>query len=495
MSIKRHFILAAGGTGGHMVPAHALARELGARGHKVSLITDERGKRIPGLFGDIEVHVMPAGRVSGGPLGWLKAWMGIRAGRAMARRLYDNVEPTAVVGFGGYPSYPAVLAAFDVGIKTAVHEQNAVLGRVNRLLSRRVDAIATAYAKVERLSAGCAKKVHLVGNPVREEVLAMAANAIRCIDERGPINILVTGGSQGATILSTVVPAGLGLLPAALRTRLRVVHQARPEDIEGARAAYANLGIHAELATYLENLPERLPRRIVIARAGASTIAELTVAGRPGDPRAPAERDGRSPDRQCTRDDRRWWRAHDRRSPFTRRDAGGRDHGAGGRSRGADRGGLACQAIRPPQCGARSGRSGRIDSCGRGADRCPPCCFPWPRRDRAAQLRQGDGSMKGVATDIGTIHFVGIGGIGMSGIAEVMHNLGYKVQGSDVAEGYVIEGLRKRGIRGLDRPRGGESGRCGGGGHFHRDQARQSRGRAALERASRSCAAPRCWPS
>jgi UDP-N-acetylglucosamine--N-acetylmuramyl-(pentapeptide) pyrophosphoryl-undecaprenol N-acetylglucosamine transferase len=208
--------------------------------------------------------------------------MGIRAGRAMARRLYDNVEPTAVVGFGGYPSYPAVLAAFDVGIKTAVHEQNAVLGRVNRLLSRRVDAIATAYAKVERLSAGCAKKVHLVGNPVREEVLAIGRERFPAIDERGPINILVTGGSQGATILSTVVPAGLGLLPAALRTRLRVVHQARPEDIEGARAAYANLGIHAELATYLENLPAVLATsHLVIARAGASTIAELTVAGRP----------------------------------------------------------------------------------------------------------------------------------------------------------------------------------------------------------------------
>jgi UDP-N-acetylglucosamine--N-acetylmuramyl-(pentapeptide) pyrophosphoryl-undecaprenol N-acetylglucosamine transferase len=282
MSIKRHFILAAGGTGGHMVPAHALARELGLRGHKVSLITDERGKRIPGLFDQIEVHVMPAGRVAGGPLGWIKAWLGIRAGRAMARRLYDQVEPTAVVGFGGYPSYPAVLAAFDAGVKTAVHEQNAVLGRVNRLLSRRVDAIATAYAKVERLSAGCAKKVHLVGNPVREEVLAIGRERFPAIAEGGPLNILVTGGSQGATILSTVVPAGLGLLPEALRARLRVVHQARPEDIDGARAAYASLGIQAELATYLENLPAVLATsHLVIARAGASTIAELTVAGRP----------------------------------------------------------------------------------------------------------------------------------------------------------------------------------------------------------------------
>ena len=282
MTIKRHFILAAGGTGGHMVPAHALARELASRGHKVALITDERGKRIPGLFDDIEVHVMPAGRVTGGPLGWFKAWLGIRAGRAMARRLYDRDEPTAVVGFGGYPSYPAVLAAFDLGIKTAVHEQNAVLGRVNRLLGGRVDAIATAYPQVERLKSGLARKVHLVGNPVREEVLAIGRERFPAIEEDGPLHILVTGGSQGATILSTVVPAGLGLLPEALRKRLRVVHQARPEDIEAARAAYAQAGIQAELATYLEDLPAVLAvSHLVIARAGASTIAELTVAGRP----------------------------------------------------------------------------------------------------------------------------------------------------------------------------------------------------------------------
>jgi UDP-N-acetylglucosamine--N-acetylmuramyl-(pentapeptide) pyrophosphoryl-undecaprenol N-acetylglucosamine transferase len=282
MTVKRHFILAAGGTGGHMVPAHALARELASRGHKVALITDERGKRIPGLFDDIEVHVMPAGRVTGGPLGWFKAWLGIRAGRAMARRLYDKDEPTAVVGFGGYPSYPAVLAAFDLGIKTAVHEQNAVLGRVNRLLGGRVDAIATAYPQVERLKSSLARKVHLVGNPVREEVLAIGRERFPAIEEGGPLHILVTGGSQGATILSTVVPAGLALLPEALRRRLRVVHQARPEDIDAARAAYGQAGIEAELATYLEDLPAVLAvSHLVIARAGASTIAELTVAGRP----------------------------------------------------------------------------------------------------------------------------------------------------------------------------------------------------------------------
>ncbi|WP_442680294.1 undecaprenyldiphospho-muramoylpentapeptide beta-N-acetylglucosaminyltransferase [Sphingomonas sp. ASY06-1R] len=282
MTIRRHFVLAAGGTGGHMVPAHALGRELARRGHRVALVTDERGKRIPGLFDGIETHVMPAGRVAGGPLGWLKAWAGIRAGRAMARRLYRDLQPTAVVGFGGYPALPALLAALDNRVATAVHEQNAVLGRVNRLLARRVDAIATAYPQVQRLNPKHAIKTFLVGNPVREEVKAIGRGRFPAYGEDMPLNLLVTGGSQGATILSSVVPAGLGLLPTEIRARLKVVQQCRPEDIAAVRAEYQRLHIVAELTTYLEDLPSVLAAsHLVIARAGASTIAELTVAGRP----------------------------------------------------------------------------------------------------------------------------------------------------------------------------------------------------------------------
>ena len=282
MSVRRHYVLAAGGTGGHMVPAHALGRELARRGHRVALITDERGKRIPGVFEDIETHVMPAGRVAGGPLGWFKAWLGIRAGREMARRLYRGFKPTAVVGFGGYPALPALLAALDCGVATAVHEQNAVLGRVNRLLAGRVDAIATAYPTVQRLKPKFLSKTHLVGNPVREEVKAIGRARFPEYGEDGPFNLLVTGGSQGATILSTVVPAGLGLLPEAVRKRLKIVQQCRPEDIDAVRASYQQLGLDAELTTYLEDLPSVLAQsHLVIARAGASTIAELTVAGRP----------------------------------------------------------------------------------------------------------------------------------------------------------------------------------------------------------------------
>jgi UDP-N-acetylglucosamine--N-acetylmuramyl-(pentapeptide) pyrophosphoryl-undecaprenol N-acetylglucosamine transferase len=280
MTVKRHFVMAAGGTGGHMVPAHALAEELMERGHTVSLITDDRGSKIPGLFKGMEVNVLPAGRLSGGIFGWLKAGRNILAGRRQAGSLYRKVKPAAVIGFGGYPALPALLAASGSGIATIIHEQNAVLGRVNRLLARKVDAIATAYPKIGRLPSNCAGKVELVGNPVRDEVLALRDKPFPGVNEK--LNILVTGGSQGATILSSVVPDGLALLSEPWRGRLRIVQQCRAEDLDRVRARYAELGIEAELATYLADMPERLATaHIVIARAGASTIAELTAAGRP----------------------------------------------------------------------------------------------------------------------------------------------------------------------------------------------------------------------
>lgn len=282
MSGARHFVLAAGGTGGHMIPAHALAEELIRRGHHVALITDERGARIPGVFDGVETHVLPAGRLSGGPVGWLRAGRAILAGRRMALDLYKQLEPAAVIGFGGYPALPALLAALKAKIPTAVHEQNAVLGRVNRLLGARVDLIATAYPDVERLKPGWLAKAHVVGNPVRDEVLALREQPFPALDAEGIFRVLVIGGSQGATVLSDVVPEGLGLLPVALRRRLQVVQQCRLDDIERVRARYAELGIPAELATYLNDMPDRLAlAHLVIARAGASTIAELTAAGRP----------------------------------------------------------------------------------------------------------------------------------------------------------------------------------------------------------------------
>lgn len=274
--------LAAGGTGGHMVPAHALAAELTARGHGVMLVTDDRGAKIPGLFKDVPTHLLPAGRLGGGPIGMLKAVRAVLAGRRAAKALYRAHQPDAVVGFGGYPAFPALLAASSCNIPTVIHEQNAVLGRVNRWVAGDATAIATAYPAVERLKPAYRRKVHLVGNPVRESVARLGTMPFPEYDDTAPLKLLITGGSQGASILGTVVPEGLGLLPQRLRNRLQLVQQCRADDIEMVRGKYAALSIPAELLTYIEDMPDRLAdAHLVIARAGASTIAELTAAGRP----------------------------------------------------------------------------------------------------------------------------------------------------------------------------------------------------------------------
>lgn len=282
MMIKRHFVLAAGGTGGHMIPAHALGAELLRRGHRVALVTDERGARFPGLFDGVQTHVIPAGRFDGGIGRWLNAGREIMQGRERSRRLYEAFQPTAVVGFGGYPALPALLAALSIKIPTVIHEQNAVIGRVNRFLARRVDVIATAYAQVDRLGSRYDDKVMLVGNPVREEIRLLRDMPYPTLLPDGIFRILVTGGSQGASVLSEVVPEGLGLLPLTFRRRMQVTQQCRPEDIDAVRARYAALGIPADLSTYIADMPARLGwSHLVIARSGASTVAELTTVGRP----------------------------------------------------------------------------------------------------------------------------------------------------------------------------------------------------------------------
>jgi UDP-N-acetylglucosamine--N-acetylmuramyl-(pentapeptide) pyrophosphoryl-undecaprenol N-acetylglucosamine transferase len=275
-------VLAAGGTGGHLIPAFALAAELHERGHHIALITDERGASIPGKPDFLTAHVLPAGRFGKNPLGWPKGVSAVLEGRAMALRLFDSFEPSAIVGFGGYPALPALLAATAVKLPSIVHEQNAVLGRVNRLLAGRVDAIATSYEKVDRLKPKHAAKVRLVGNPVRAEVLALREQDFPAFTEESLFRILVTGGSQGARVLSDVVPDGLAMLPPALRQRLQVTQQCRPEDLEAVRERYASHDIPAELGTYFEDMHERLAgAHLFIGRAGASTIAELTAVGRP----------------------------------------------------------------------------------------------------------------------------------------------------------------------------------------------------------------------
>jgi UDP-N-acetylglucosamine--N-acetylmuramyl-(pentapeptide) pyrophosphoryl-undecaprenol N-acetylglucosamine transferase len=280
--VSRHFVLAAGGTGGHLTPAFALAYELERRGHHVALITDKRGADIPGKPDFMPAHVLPAGRFGQNPLHWPKGLSAVLEGRRMALRLFESFSPSAVIGFGGYPALPALLAARAAGIPSLIHEQNAVLGRVNRLLAGRVDAIATAYPNVDRLKAKYAGKVHLVGNPVRPQVLALREEPFPAFTEDGLLRVLVTGGSQGARVLSEVVPDGLAMLQPALRSRLQVTQQCRAEDLEAVRERYASHDIPAELGTYFEDMEARLAdAHLFIGRAGASTIAELTAVGRP----------------------------------------------------------------------------------------------------------------------------------------------------------------------------------------------------------------------
>lgn len=281
-AVSRHYVLAAGGTGGHLLPAFALAVELERRGHHVALVTDDRGAKIPGKPAFMPAHVLPAGRLGKNPLTLLKGLRAIWAGRAMALRLFESFEPSCVIGFGGYPAFPALIAAQSAGIPTVIHEQNAVLGRVNRLLAKRVNAIATSYHEVDRLDPKLWGKVHLVGNPVRPEVLALRSEPFPEFTEEGLFRVLVTGGSQGASVLSEVVPDGLAMLPPALRHRLQVTQQCRAEDLEAVRARYAAHQIPAELGTYFEDMAGRLAEaHLFIGRAGASTIAELTAVGRP----------------------------------------------------------------------------------------------------------------------------------------------------------------------------------------------------------------------
>ncbi|MEO0908736.1 MAG: glycosyltransferase, partial [Pseudomonadota bacterium] len=180
--------------GGHLIPAFALATELEARGHHVALITDERGAAIPGKPDSVPAHVLPAGRFGKNPLKWPAGISAVLEGRQMAVRLFETFEPSAVIGFGGYPALPALLGALAVKIPTVLHEQNAVLGRVNRLLAGGVDAIATSYPDVERLKPKHANKTHLVGNPVREEVLALRDQVFPALTEESLLRVLVTGG-------------------------------------------------------------------------------------------------------------------------------------------------------------------------------------------------------------------------------------------------------------------------------------------------------------
>ena len=273
-------ILATGGTGGHMFPAEALARALLQRGWRVALITDRRGQAFSEKFPGVAVHSIPAGRLGAGLAQKAMGLVELALGTLAAGKLLRSLRPAVAIGFGGYPSLPTMLAATRQRIASLVHEQNALLGRANRLLAPRVSRIATSFPSVGGMREADAARAVCTGNPVRQEVAQHRASPYAAPSET--LNLLVTGGSQGARILSTVIPEAVASLPLELRARVKLAQQARPEDVERVREAHRASGIDAEVAPFFHDLPARLAAaHLVIARSGASTVAELCVMGRP----------------------------------------------------------------------------------------------------------------------------------------------------------------------------------------------------------------------
>ena len=271
--------LAAGGTGGHMFPAEELKR----RGRRVLLVTDARGDRYTANFPADEKFLISAASPSiGGPIAKAAAAVSLAGGLMKVMAEFRRLKPAAVVGFGGYPSFPAMRAAAMLKIPHGVHEQNGVLGRANRMSIGSAGFLAHGFPVLDKAPARPKTIVVEVGNPVRDAVRAAARTPFGGPRVGEPVNLLVFGGSQGAALFSTVVPAAIAALPEALRVRLKVTQQARESESEGVAAAYAQAGVRAVLAPFFKDLPARIANaHLVIARAGASTITELSMIGRP----------------------------------------------------------------------------------------------------------------------------------------------------------------------------------------------------------------------
>ena len=276
-------VLAAGGTGGHLFPAFALAEELQKRGAVIDLITDMRGDRYGTGFPARAVHQIHAATLKGRtPAAVAQTGMQLARGVREAFQLLGRIKPKAVVGFGGYPTFPPLIAARLRGIPSALHEQNAVMGRANRMLARRVTAIAASFEGTKLLEGSSLAKTRVTGNPVRQTVLDWSQRPYAAPGTEDPITILVFGGSQGARYFSDTVPPALALLPADLRHRVTVVQQCREEDLYRVQGQYNDANILAHLAAFFPSLPEIMSgAHLVIGRSGASTVAELAVMGRP----------------------------------------------------------------------------------------------------------------------------------------------------------------------------------------------------------------------
>jgi len=275
-------LLAAGGTGGHLFPAEALAVALGKRGVAVELATDERATQYGAEFPARATHIIPSAPIRGRhPVSLVKTAAALGTGVAKALILLGRIKPAAVVGFGGYPTLPPVYAATLRRIPTVIHDANAVMGRANRLLAGRVSAIATGFPGVVAHDGKLAAKATVTGNPVRPAVIA-AAQAYPALDAATPLRLLVFGGSQGARVMADIVPDAIERLAPALRARLSITQQARPEDRARVAGTYARLGVAHDVAPFFTDLPARIAAsHLIVSRSGASTVAELAAIGRP----------------------------------------------------------------------------------------------------------------------------------------------------------------------------------------------------------------------
>jgi len=278
---KGVILLSAGGTGGHLFPAEALAHELAARGWEIHLATDTRAGRYAGAFPAAHIHQIASATIgSKNPVALARAFWTIWRGARQARRIIAQIKPKVVIGFGGYPTLPPLWAATRAGAPTIIHEQNAVMGRANKALAARVTAIAGGFLP-EGFGSYSAKTI-ATGNPVRPAVIEAAMQDYAQSGPDDPFNLLVFGGSQGAQFFSQAVPSAVALLPEELRQRLRVTQQARAEDEEAVKGAYSALGIDAEISPFFTDMARRIAdSHLVISRSGASTVSEIAAIGRP----------------------------------------------------------------------------------------------------------------------------------------------------------------------------------------------------------------------
>ena len=277
----RLIVLAAGGTGGHVFPAEALAQELLAQGHRLALVTDKRGTGYTGSLGLIDTHHISGQGITGkGITGLVTGMVALGIGVLRARKLIEELRPAAVVGFGGYASAPTVIAAAQLHIPTVIHEQNAILGRANRWLVRRVDRLCISLDLAKPITT--AAQIIRTGLPLRPAVISKRGIPYQMPTADGPFRILVLGGSQGAKVFSDVLPTAVKLLPEAIRKRLEISQQCRPEELDRTHTAYAGSGAHVQMRHFFDNVPELLSNaHLLIARAGASTVAEASILGRP----------------------------------------------------------------------------------------------------------------------------------------------------------------------------------------------------------------------